>query len=85
MHTNKEGLYRIILKNGRTIERQVPLGGATDILDPETGQPLAALIPLTMASYRFIEQPGMRVGSRLIKLWCSPRRGQTIGLTADVV
>jgi len=40
MHTAKAGPHEVSLRNGRAVECQVPEGGATVILDAETGQPL---------------------------------------------
>jgi len=38
MHTGKQGLHRITLKNGKVSECLVPTGGATIIFDADTGQ-----------------------------------------------
>ncbi len=40
MHTGKAGMHKIALKNGGTVEYQVPEGGATVIFDAETGEVL---------------------------------------------
>ena len=38
MHTGKQGLHRITLKNGKVSEYLVPAGGATVIFDADTGR-----------------------------------------------
>ena len=40
IHSTKEGLHNIILKNGKEIKCEFPKGGATLVLDSETGEEL---------------------------------------------
>ncbi len=41
LHTAKPGLHLVRLKNGKTVECMVPAGGATIILDADTGKALS--------------------------------------------